>query len=488
MRNLTDIFRIDLRALAILRIGLGVLILWDLLSRVRWLEACYTDAGFYTVEYSKAGSDAGAWSLFWLNGSYGFALSLWIVTALAAVLLILGLKTRLATIACLVLCYSMFVRMPLVLDGGHVLLRMLLFWSVFLPLGAVWSLDSQRLKKKTVEGKRRSWLMTLINGDYFDWKPGDSVCNFATAAILLQVAAMYFFSGVAKCHADWWQGDALFRAMSMSIYLKPLAHEIRLLPDALLLWMGRALVFFELVGPIVIFLPRIFRPARMFFIIWFWGMHIGILFTLSIGIFAAVAMLSWVLFFPWRGVRQTKTALDVRPQKASRTLFHAEQIVCAGFLLFVLLLNVSNMRFAAASYALPQGWSSLGWFTMCEQEFRMFGNPPEYDLMVFAYASETPNGISKSGSSLVDPALAPTQLPDHAMRRLFFNLDYYHELDPELVERIRHSLGEYLHHKNGGFESRITVSRISILESSAGSITTLREHIWWDSDTIEPEP
>jgi len=66
---------------------------------------------------------------------------------LFAVSLVLGLITRLSTLICLVGIVIVHDANPQILQGGDVLLRLLLFWSLFLPLGRMWSLDARLMKK-----------------------------------------------------------------------------------------------------------------------------------------------------------------------------------------------------------------------------------------------------------------------------------------------------------------------------------------------------
>ncbi len=76
------------------------------------------------------------------NGQTWFAVSLLLLEALAALALALGWRTRLATLFCFVLEASLLNRNRMVLIGGDILLVCLLFWALFLPLGARWSVDA----------------------------------------------------------------------------------------------------------------------------------------------------------------------------------------------------------------------------------------------------------------------------------------------------------------------------------------------------------
>ena len=62
---------------------------------------------------------------------------------MALVALLLGYRTRLAAFWAFVLLASIHVRTPPLLQAGDTLLRVLFFWSLFLPLGARCSLDAR---------------------------------------------------------------------------------------------------------------------------------------------------------------------------------------------------------------------------------------------------------------------------------------------------------------------------------------------------------
>jgi len=120
---------LDLRALALLRIGLSVIILLDLGNRSTDLEAHYANMGMLPP--------AAPLDRLWTP--YQFSLrttsELWQVQAvlfgLVAAALLLGYHTRLAT--SWVLLVSLQSRSHILNQGGDDLLRMLLFWGMFLP-------------------------------------------------------------------------------------------------------------------------------------------------------------------------------------------------------------------------------------------------------------------------------------------------------------------------------------------------------------------
>ncbi len=136
-----ELFGVDLRSLAALRVAMAMLIIIDLIRRSRDLVAHYTDFGVLPrtaliEEYSR-------WriSLHLANGTWEFQALLFTIAGIFAVALLLGYRTRVVTIASWFMLASLHARNPLLLDGGDVLLRVTLFWAIFLPWGACWSID-----------------------------------------------------------------------------------------------------------------------------------------------------------------------------------------------------------------------------------------------------------------------------------------------------------------------------------------------------------
>jgi hypothetical protein len=269
--RLDAIFGVDLRALAALRMGVAALTLVDLASRVRDLEAFYTDAGVLPRALAIASAPPGTISLYFLVGGsaapigFGFLLH-----AMAAVAMLLGLRTRLATLATWVLTVSLHSRNPWVLQGADDLLRALLFWSMLLPLGACWSLDSRR------------------SGDASQ-RPGRFV-SLATAGVLIEVAAMYAVTALHKTGAEWQDGSAVWVALAHDHFGRPWAQAMFLPHPQFLAVLGRLVLTVERLAPILLLAPVFTRPARL--------VALGALVLLQVGFGAML----FVGQFPWVSV------------------------------------------------------------------------------------------------------------------------------------------------------------------------------------------
>src|SRR5262249_33840418 len=153
----------------------------DLVQRAMDLRAHYSDAGVLP-RAALIDQFSGDWaiSLHLANGTTGFQAFLFTLHALCALCLLVGLRTRLATLACWILCCSLHARNPMVLQGGDDLLRVLLFWSLFLPLGARASVDALASSGRPAHAWSRTWL------------------GAGAVAITLQICAVYWCTAVYK--------------------------------------------------------------------------------------------------------------------------------------------------------------------------------------------------------------------------------------------------------------------------------------------------
>ena len=179
-------------------------------------------------------------------------------------LLLVGWRTRWVTVASWILLASLHERNPGVLNTGDVVLRMLLFWSMFLPLGARWSMDAAR---------RNGWS---------PFRPR-VVVGGAAAALLLQVGFIYAFNALFKTGAAWTTDfTALEMALGGETWASAWGQRLLESPE-LLNVMTRFVIGLERYGLILAFLPFFTGPARMLAVGLFVAFHIGILVWMRTG-------------------------------------------------------------------------------------------------------------------------------------------------------------------------------------------------------------
>lgn len=280
MNRLKLMFGIDLRTLALFRVLVSVMLIADLLSRARDLSAHYTDAG--VLPRSALLQMMGGWpmSLHALGGSAWWQGALMGLAALLALALLLGYRTRLATVLSWLMLVSLITRNPTLVQGGDNLLAMLLFWGMFLPLGARFSVDSALDRSAPT-----------ASSHHF---------SAATVALLLQVMSVYFFSALLKSGAPWMSdGTAVAYALQIDHLATPAAVWLRQF-EGLMAALTHYVWWLELLGPVLIFVP-LFQPGLRLALQWlFITMHLGFFLCLAIGLFPFVSITSLSAFTPGR--------------------------------------------------------------------------------------------------------------------------------------------------------------------------------------------
>lgn len=126
----------------------------------------------------------GFWTAMGINNAYG--MSLFVIGLLSAVILMVGKQVRLMAAICWLVLLSVQNRNPILYQGGDDMLRMVLFWFIWLP---------QYKSPVGVAYKVTGW---------------------AVAALLLQSLFPLFFSGLYKGTYEWWsKGTAFYYALQL---------------------------------------------------------------------------------------------------------------------------------------------------------------------------------------------------------------------------------------------------------------------------------
>ncbi len=148
---------LDLRSLALLRAGLGLLLLIDALCRLFYAGPLYTDAGLLPRDLAVAVIESGRWSLHLANGGLLFALLLSALQVLAAAALMVGWRARWTGPLLWMLVVSSLARHPAMVDATDALSLSLLSFGLLLPWNARWSVDAAFAQERLASPTHRSW-------------------------------------------------------------------------------------------------------------------------------------------------------------------------------------------------------------------------------------------------------------------------------------------------------------------------------------------
>lgn len=376
-RYLTDLAQIDLRSLAAFRIALAGVVTLDLLIKAKSLTAFYTDQGILPRELVMQSADWWEFSFHLASGGYWFQLLILIISVAIGLSLLFGYQTRIATILLWLSVLSLQNRNSLILHSGDALIRLMLFWSIFLPLGARWSIDNYWKAPSKAQG----------------------ICNLASFAILIQLLSMYLFTALIKNHPEWNKDFlAIYYALQLEQFTTPLGA-----------WLGQQLAltkfltavtfYLELYGPIALVVPVVVRYARWVVPLMFVGLHVSIAATMNLGMFPWICVAAWILFVPsgvWERlpglkfpswIQKLRMAFQLLPPvpqwQPARALTVLKQLLIAFGLLAITSWNVNTLPWRSRpvpewirTYALPvrldQYWGMFapypmradGWFVV----------------------------------------------------------------------------------------------------------------------------
>lgn len=370
----TPLLSLDLRSLAIWRMGLGGLVLVDILLRARDLQAFYGDQGVLSRQLSLSQTWLGdPYYLFFATGTTTGLVILFGVGALAAICLMVGYRTRVAGFACWAFLISVQLRNPMVINGGDELLRVLMFWTPFLPLGARWSLDAR---------EQESW--AHLPNDYR---------SIATAGIYVQYVLFYLFAAILKSGPEWRQtGEAIYYVFAHNQYTTGFGQRFLAFPEQLryLTWMVLAV---EFLLPVLLVVSMRVRKARGLFLLMAVGFHLAIASVLHLGLFVPITIVCLAVFIPgwwWTDAEKEDAESEVGRRPSGYDLSIPVQ-VGAGFMIFYLFfVNIYSIEH---HHKLPPWAYRVAIYTYQHQHWHLFSPSPNYRGGFFRLEVETPEGV-----------------------------------------------------------------------------------------------
>lgn len=307
--------RIDTRSLAAFRVALALIIAVEVLLRARNFSTFYTDDALIPQSLAMENTVDYAVSVYFLTSSSTLIAVLMGLQVVIALQLLVGYRTRTATVLSLLFMVSLDHHNPIVTSYADTLLRMLLFWGIFLPLGERFSVDALRESHSA--------------------RP--FVVGVATVLALGQMVYMYVRNGVHKIESEQWagevwlgdivRGEASLTELSLRAEAAPLIlgrdditfllgeYTHHLTP---VLEVGTILWFYMMLGGFVLLLLR--GRWRYPAILLYMGGHASFALTVRIGMFPYVAMAGLLLFVPtqfWRDGDRLLRRVDIHPGRVT---------------------------------------------------------------------------------------------------------------------------------------------------------------------------
>ena len=327
---LSSLFAIDTRALTAIRIGLASIILFH---------------SFTTPLPSDSGSG------FDVGVNYAM-----VVIVPFAIMLLVGYRTRFATIVCWIL-YSIPLRAGY-LGGGDLPLQsymvaLFLFWGAFLPFGAHLSLDSRRGAPAARPGR---------------------ILSVASAGFLLQMFIIYFSAGATKYWVEWIsEASALQTILESDRFASELGTAMLAFPAVLAV--GSVLtVALETLGSLLLFVPgKTLQVRRVLIAFSFIAFHVGLAVFMTLERFPYVMIVLWLVFLPtsfWDRVTG-------RPMKAQQypDTSRARNLTAALALFYIVVSCAFTWLYYPAKDGFPGAWQLFGKYLLIYQQWAMFSVP-----------------------------------------------------------------------------------------------------------------
>ena len=252
----------DVSPLIIFRIGFGLMMAYGMIRfwLKGWIETLYIQPNFHFSYYGFE----------WIKPLGSYTYILFVICGLAAILIALGFKYRIAIII-FFLSFTYIELMDKTTYLNHYyFISMMSFLMIFLPLNASFSIDA-----------------------YLEKKSYKLIPNWTIDAIKIMLTIVYVYAGLAKINSDW-----LVEAMPLKIWL-PSKYDLPLIGENLMQqnWFHHAMswsgMFYDLLIPFLL----LYKRTRIFAFILVVFFHVFTRVLFPIGMFPYVMIISTLIFF-----------------------------------------------------------------------------------------------------------------------------------------------------------------------------------------------
>ncbi|WP_432357036.1 HTTM domain-containing protein [Sporosarcina sp. UB5] len=260
-------------AASIARIGLGSIISLYYLLHIFQRYYYWGPNGIYPFDDFKDATYGYSFSLYQLSDSLVYFDFLFFTGAIIALLYTVGFKTRYIGILNYIFIWSLYERNPFVLDGGNNILIICLFFLLFANVGAHFAISKNKKSSNR-------FLATLH--------------NLAITSCIIQVAILYFFSGMFKAQGEmWYNGVSLYYILQVSEYTLPSIAEL-IYSNPILLTLGSlSAIIIQIAFPFLI----IFKSTRWIIVSIMVMFHLGIIIVMGLFAFGFTMIILDLLVF-----------------------------------------------------------------------------------------------------------------------------------------------------------------------------------------------
>jgi hypothetical protein len=292
---------ISLYAVAVLRIGYGLLYLVFLLREFPHRDEIWGPGAPWTPELARQLFDQTGWhSILTLSDSRVYFEACYAAALITSVLFMLGWRTRAVSILFAVVVASFHARAIFMTDGGDNLILLMAVYLVFTACGRRWSLDARRARlKKARAGEAPAPERNSLSRQLRDARRALTTVlhNCGMFVIAAQVCFLYGSSGLYKVQGgSWGNGTALHYVLNLELF-QPWPALSHLVDDhaVLIAVVCYLTVLLQVAFPFVLF-SRLKYPVLTLLL----GMHIGIAVLMGLPLFSGAMIIADAVFLPDR--------------------------------------------------------------------------------------------------------------------------------------------------------------------------------------------
>jgi hypothetical protein len=263
--------------LAVIRIAFGLLLLAWAGALGHDLLAFFSDNGLLPAPPAALGP--GAWGLLRTFTGDGTLVLVYTGLVVSAIMLTVGLKTRVAAVVAFVTLLALTRRNPWVLDSGDLLMQGIAFYLVLAPSGAALSLDrwldARRGRAEFWAFPQRApWVLRLFQ---------------------LQLSILYLSAVWQKTGGTMWRdGTAVSYSLRIGdLERLPVPHEL-----STSVLVSNVLTFGTLAVELALAILVWNRKLRPWVLLAGVGLHLGIDYAIRVGFFSYSVLILYIAFIP----------------------------------------------------------------------------------------------------------------------------------------------------------------------------------------------
>ena len=227
------------------------------------------------------------------SGSPLVVSTLMVIAGIASLMVCVGFYTHMATFICWVHLYSLSTRCSGITQAGDTLLRLLMFWLMWLPCEMHYSIDAMLIDSASNQPTAHASIEGTQN---------KNILSLASAAILIQLSLLYQTPAAFKIDFLWTaptvSDNAIYYVLANKSFRRDnfVTYTLLRYPHVLKC-LTSITPWLEHAAPIFIFGGNI-PYVRTIGVIAFVGFHLGLHLTMTLGLFPWTCIAGWSMLLP----------------------------------------------------------------------------------------------------------------------------------------------------------------------------------------------